>query len=166
MYMNNTFKAQKFTLKKIVENLDAIPNKGFSDEVQKLTPDQKKKLMEMASCFENYGKAIKNEEAILNSAQGLAELCKLAETYALTEAGDWFQQEIVRKDMKGLKTRVMEYNKVAKECYARLQQLGVAYEDIGHFLGRYYNLKPKSIDNGDLHSAGNNMEVDKSTPKI
>lgn len=143
----STPKTTKFTLKRIVENLGNIPDKGFGKETPKLTPEQKKKLVEYASMFENFGDALKNEETILNSARALTELCELAETYALNECGDWFQQDIVRRDMKELKKRVMEYNKIAKEAYARNQQLGVAYQDIGHILGRYYDLKKnKGVD--------------------
>lgn len=139
-------KTTKFTLRRIVENIGKIPNNGFAEETPKLTPEQKKRLMEMASMFENYGMAIRNEEAIMNSAKSMTELCELAESYALNECGDWFQQEIVKKDMKELKKKVMEYNKIAKEGYARMQQLGVAYQDIGHILGRYYDLRKAPKD--------------------
>lgn len=150
--MSNTPKTTKFTLKRIIENLGQIPDKGLGQDTPKLSPDQKKRLMEMASMFENYGEALRNEEAIINSARAMTELCELAESYALNEAGDWFQQDIVKRDMKEVKKRVMEYGKLAKECYAKMQQLGVAYQDIGHVLGRYYDLKkkiaePQAMDN-------------------
>ncbi len=155
----STPKTTQFTLKRIVENLGQIPDKGFGEETPKLSPEQKKKLMEMASMFENLGDSIKNEEAILNSAQSLTELCELAEAYALNECGDWFQQDIVQKDMKELKKRVMEYQKVAKECYARMQQLGVGHQDIGHILGRYYNIKkPSGLDVPAASAAGSGKQ--------
>lgn len=144
--MSNTPpKTTPFTLKRIVENLGKIPSKGLGEETPKLSPEQKKRLMEMASMFENYGQALHNEEAIVNSARAMTELCELAESYALNECGDWFQQDIVKKDMKEVKKRVMEYGKLAKECYAKMQQLGVSYQDIGHVLGRYYDLKKKTV---------------------
>jgi len=137
----------RFTLKRIVENLGKIPDKGFNEETPKLSSQQKNRLMELTSMYENMGQALRNEEAIVNSAKSMTELCELAEMYAVNECGDWFQQDIVKKDMKELKKRVVEYNKVAKECYSRMQQLGVAYQDIGHVLGRYYDLKKaKSLD--------------------
>lgn len=143
----STPKTTKFTLKRIVENLGRIPEKGFGEETPKLSAEQKKKLMEMAAMFEKFGESIRREEEILNSAKAMTELCELAEQYALNECGDWFQQDIVKRDMKELKKRVMEYNKIAKESYARMQQLGVAYQDIGHILGRYYDLSgPKPVD--------------------
>jgi hypothetical protein len=150
----STPKTTKFTLKRIVENLGKIPDKGGfgQEETPKLSAEQKKKLMEMASMFENYGESLRNEEAIVNSARAMTELCELAEAYALNECGDWFQQDIVKKDMKEVKKRVMEYGKLAKECYAKMQQLGVAYSDIGHVLGRYYDLKKKPAPTQGQHA--------------
>jgi uncharacterized CHY-type Zn-finger protein len=149
-------KTTKFTLKRIVEGITngTIPNNGFGEEVKRLTPEQKNRLVEMASNFENYGECLRNEESIVNSAKGLTELSELAEQYALNECGDAFQRNIVERDMKELKKRVMEHTKIAKECYARMQQLGVSYQDIGHILGRYYNLKKAKSMDQDYTSPG------------
>lgn len=131
---------QPLTLKRIVESLDKIPNDGFGEKPPKMSVEQKKKLMELTSMYESFGKCFQNEEELLNSAKCLTELSELAESYALNECGEWFQQEIVKKDMMELKKRVQGFQKVIKETYARMQQAGVAYQDIGHILGRYYNL--------------------------
>jgi hypothetical protein len=145
MISNNIPKTTKLTLKKIVENIDKMTlEKGFGTETPPLTTEQKKKLMDMTSMFENYGECLNHEEAIINSAKGLTELCELAETYAITECGDWFQKEIVNKDMQSLKKRVVEYGKLAKETYSRMQQLGVAYQDVGHVLNRYFDIKKRN----------------------
>lgn len=139
--MSNIPKNNPLTLKRIVEGMDQISDKmNFGSDAKQLSSDQKRKLMEMASMFESYGQAIQNEEAIMNSAKGLTELCELAELYATNECGDVFQENIVKKDMNEVKKRISEYQKIAKEAYARMQQLGVAYQDIGHILGRYYDL--------------------------
>lgn len=137
---------QPLTLKRIVEALDQIPKDGFGEKPPKMSTEQKKKLMELSSMYENFGECLRNEEALMNSAKGLTELCELAETYALNECGEWFQQEIVKKDMQELKKRVQGFQKVIKETYARMQQAGVAYQDIGHILGRYYDLKGNKGD--------------------
>jgi vacuolar-type H+-ATPase catalytic subunit A/Vma1 len=137
----NTPKIKEFSLKQIVENLEKIPNKGFSEETPKLSTEQKRKLMNMAATFEQFGEVLGKEESIINSAKALIEFTTLAEQYAISECGDWFQQEIVKKDMKTMRQKVMEYKKNAQECYARMQQLGVLYEDIKHVANRYYDLK-------------------------
>jgi hypothetical protein len=134
-------KTTEFTLKRIIENINNIPSKGFSQETPKLTPEQKKKLQEMACMFESFGEALGKEDTIMNSAKGLSEFCSLAETYAVNEGGDWFNQNIVKKDMMGMRKKVEEYNKVAKECYARMQELGVLFEDIKHLTSRYFDTK-------------------------
>lgn len=150
----NIPKTTKFTLKRIVEGVKdgSIPDNGFGKEVEKLSVEQKRKLQEMASMWENFGQCLQNEESLMNSARGITELCELAETYALNECPDAFQRKIVERDMKEIKKRVSEFQKITKEAYARMQELGVAYQDIGHVLGRYYNLR-KNKDLGQNSKA-------------
>ena len=139
----NIPRTTKLTLKRIVEAVQdgSLPDNGFGEKPAPMPSDKKKKLMELAAMYENFGECLKNEESLMNSAKGITELCELAESYALNECGEWFQKEIVTKDMQGLKKRVSEFQKIVKETYARMQQAGVAYQDIGHVLGRYYDLK-------------------------
>jgi hypothetical protein len=139
----NTPKTVKLTLKRIVEAVQdgSLPDNGFGEKPAPMSSDKKKKLMELSAMYEQFGECLNNEEALMNAAKGLTELCELAETYAMNECGEWFQKQIVDKDMKELKRRVGEFQKVVQETYARMQQAGVAYQDIGHILGRYYDLK-------------------------
>lgn len=140
--MNSIPKTTKFTLKRIVEALSQIPsNGGMNNEPVKLTPEQKMQLQEMAASFDKFGECLQNEEAIIESAKNLSQLCELASQYAMNECGDYFQQEILKKDTNELKKRISEYNKVARECYAKHQQLKVGFDDIKHIMERYYNLK-------------------------
>ena len=139
----NIPKTTKLTLKRIVEAVQdgSLPDNGFGEKPAPMSSDKKKKLMELASMYEKFGECLQNEESLMNSAKGLTELCELAGTYAVNECGEWFQKQIVDKDMKELKHRVGEFQKVIQETYARMQQAGVAYQDIGHILGRYDDLK-------------------------
>jgi len=138
----STPKNNKLSLKQIVENFDKISTTtGFDNEPKKLTPEQKKRLMEMASQFEKFGEVFKNEAAILESTKNMTELCELASNYAIHECGDCFQTDIIKKDFANVNKRISEHTKIAKECYAKMQQLRVAHEDIGNTLSRYYNLK-------------------------
>ena len=152
--MRNIPKTTEFTLKRIVENLAQIPNKGFSEETPKLSTEQKQKLMEMASMFETFGEYLGKEDTIMQSAKSMSEFCTLAEAYAVNECGDWFQQDIIRKDMATMKKHVTEYQKAAKECYAKMQQLGVLFEDVKHLASRYY----------DLEAIAEGMETSPSQP--
>ena len=131
----------EFSLTKIVENLDKIPTKGFEQNTPTLTPEQKRQLKEMASMFNEYGKALQCEEQIMNAAKAVSECMKLAEVYAVNECGDWFDSQIVKKNFAEASKKTGEFQKLAQECYARMQQLGVLYEDLKHVLGRYYKIQ-------------------------
>ena len=135
-------KNTKLTLKRIVEAVQdgSLPDNGFGEKPAPMTSDKKKKLIELAAMYEQFGECLNNEEQLMNAAKGLTELCELAESYALNECGEWFQKQIVDKDMKELKRRVGEFQKVIQETYARMQQAGVGYQDIGHILGRYFDI--------------------------
>lgn len=153
-------KSTKLTLRRIVEAVKdgSLPDNGFGEKAKTLSAEQKRNLMDMASKYETFGECLHNEEALMESAKGITQLCELAEQYAVCECGDAFARNIVERDMKELKKRVMEFQKCTKETYARMQQLGVAYQDIGHVLGRYFDLKPKQAMGlaGGAEAAGGN----------
>lgn len=137
--MNNIYKRMK--LKKIVENLNKMPStlKGFN-ESPKLSPEQKKKLMEMVNQYNTLGQKLRMEGALIETATALSEIAELAETYACNEASDWFATEVVKTDFKRAKGITDTFQKLARECHGKVQQLNALYEDMGHILGRYYEI--------------------------
>jgi hypothetical protein len=128
-------------LKKIVENLDKMPStlKGFNDS-PKLSGEQKVKLMEMVRRYNEFGQKLKMENSLIETAQALTEISELAETYACNEATDWFATEVVKGDFKRAKNITQTFQKLARECHGKVQQLNALYEDMGHILGRYYEI--------------------------
>lgn len=139
--MNNNYKVQHFSLKRIAENLDKIPRNGIMDDDQpKLTQEQKRKLMDMVSRFNEYGKVLQCEQAIADTAKTIGEIAEMAEIYACNEASDWFQTETIKRDFKDLQGRTTEFKKLAKESYSSIQRLNALYEDVGHILSRYYEI--------------------------
>lgn len=140
--MKSDYKIEQFSLKRIAENLDKIPRNGvFDDNKQKLTKEQKKKLIDMVSRFNEYGKTLAVENSISETSKALSEIAQMAEIYACNEASDWFQQETIQKDFKDLKGRVSEFQKLAKETFGNVQRLNALFEDVGHTLSRYYEIK-------------------------
>src|SRR6266704_2068790 len=100
----NHLEVQEFSLKRIVENLDKIPNNGkFGDEVKQLTPAEKKRLMELVSKFNEYGKVLRCEHALMETSKTLDEISRMAEAYAMTESSDFFQGKVVERDFKQVK---------------------------------------------------------------
>lgn len=134
---------REFNLKQIVENLGKIPRDGgpkFGDEVQKLTAEQKKNLLEKVSKFNEYGKVLRCETALMDMAKTLAEVGQMAESYAMTESGDYLQSEVVKRDFKEVRGITKDFTKLSKECYGRLQQLNALYEDMGRKMERYFEI--------------------------
>ena len=91
-------------------------------------------------------------------AKQLSHIAEQAHSHVLSETDDWFDQVSVNKNMKTLKTGVMEFQKTAKEAHALNQRLTGLYEDIGHVLNRYYEI---SEDSGDMDNDGVNEPDDK-----
>lgn len=170
--MKEKYKVQKFSLKRIVENLDKIPNSGKFDEAPKLTKEQKRKLMEMVGKLNEYGKTLRCEDSIVDTAKALAEIAELAETYACNEAGDWFQTETIKRDFKDLKGRTQEFQKLARETYSGIQRLNAIFEDAGHILSRYYEIRDieeilrrgPAVDQNPVDRERQSM--DNSTPEL
>jgi hypothetical protein len=107
----------------------------------KLTVEQKRKLAEMVSRYNEYGKMIYREKKITEIAQNLQEISDLAENYALNECGDWFEENIVKRNFQEIKKYCEQFGKLAKETQSKQHQMEALYEDIGHILERYFEIK-------------------------
>jgi hypothetical protein len=139
--MKENLEVQEFSLKRIVENLDSIPTNGKIDQPKKLSKEEKKQLMNLVSKFNEYGKVLRCEHALIETAKTLDSIAQMAETYAMTESSDFFQGRVVERDFKQVKGITKDFKKIAQECYGKIQQLNALYEDMGHVLGRYYEIQ-------------------------
>lgn len=147
-------KTQELKLVRIVENLQNIPTNGFAEQKKKLSPQEKKQLIGMLQEFETHATALRLEDKIAEVAKVFNSISTLAETYALNEAGDWFQGETVKRDFKDLKGRNDAFQKLAKECYGRLTQMNALTEDIHHVIARYFDTTKKPAVTETVTSTG------------
>ena len=106
-----------------------------------LSLEQKKKLSEMVSSYNEYGKSIYRERDIAEVAAHLQEIAELAESYALNECGDFIEESTVKRNMIELKKYNENFNKIAKEVKIRQHQMEALYEDMGRVLERYFDIK-------------------------
>jgi len=114
---------------------------GVSETSSKLTIEQKRKLSEMVSRYNEYGKILYREKKITEIAQNLQEISDLAENYALNECGDWFEENIVKRNFQEMKKYCEQFGKLAKETQSKQHQMEALYEDMGHILERYFEIK-------------------------
>mgnify|MGYP001379484326 CR=1 FL=1 len=126
--------------------------KDLLNEVFEDTPKvNKHKVIEGVRNYGNVGKALYNNNNIMEIAKQLAEVAESAHSHILGEQDDWFDKVSVNRNMKSLKGNVVEFQKTAKEAHAINQRLTGLYEDIGHVLNRYYEI---AEDKGDMDNDG------------
>ena len=142
--MKENLEVKEFSLKQILENLKSIPSDGgakFGNDQAKLSPQQKKDLVEKVRKFNEYGKVLRCETALMEMSKTLAEIGQMAESYAMTESGDYFQSEVVKRDFNEVKKITKDFSNRAKETYGNLQILNALYEDMGRKMERYFEIQ-------------------------
>ena len=97
-------------------------------------------FVEEVKNFSRMGEMISREGSLRDVAKGLSELAEKARIATLQETDDWFDKVTINKNMKSLGNTSGEFTKIAKEANALQQRMESLYEDMGHILGRYYDL--------------------------
>jgi len=129
--------------------------KNILQEVFEESPKvDKYKVVEGVKNYGIVGKSLYNNNNIMEIAKQLSEVAESAHHHILGEESDWFDRVSVNRNMKSLKSNVMEFQKTAKEAHMLNQRLTGLYEDIGGVLNRYYEIDealdahdPEELDN-------------------
>tara|TARA_Y100000004_G_scaffold123763_1_gene139156 strand:+ start:134 stop:694 length:561 start_codon:yes stop_codon:yes gene_type:complete len=148
-----------------MKKLKDILSEAFED-----TPKvDKHKVVEGVRNFGIVGKSLYNNSNIMEVAKQLAEIAESAHSHILGEQDDWFDKISVNKNMKTLKSSVVEFQKTAKEAHALNQRLTGLYEDIGHVLNRYYDIDEAmdavGKEDGDIDNDGDTDDSDEYLKK-
>ncbi len=93
--------------------------------------------------FGSMGKHIYREGNLKDVAKGLSELANQVRIYT--------DKVTVNRNMKELTNLSKSFNKVATETQSLQERMSGLYEDMGHILGRYYDLDEleETHDNGE-----------------
>tara|TARA_A100001201_G_C4061295_1_gene192763 strand:+ start:89 stop:736 length:648 start_codon:yes stop_codon:yes gene_type:complete len=123
-----------------------------------------KQIQQSIREFSSFSKVLQKEENLKQIAEKLSVIANNAKSYTLQETEDWFDKVTVNRNMKELTNLSKSFGKIAQESQQLQQRLGGLYEDMGHVLGRYFEIEggddekvkagleePKghSIDEGD-----------------
>ncbi len=114
-----------------------VEDKWFGEDEKKVDTGE---FMQEVKNFSRLGEMIYREGSLRDVAKGLAELAEKARIATLQETDDWFDKVTINKNMKTLGNTSGEFTKIAKEANALQQRMESLYEDMGHILGRYYDL--------------------------
>ena len=125
-------------------------NTGLTDIVediygQKTEKISAKEVQEAIREFSSYSKVLQKEENLQKIAERLSKIATNAKSYTVSETEDWFDKVTVNRNMKELTNLSKQFGKIAQESNSLQQRLSGLYEDMGHILGRYYEID----DNGD-----------------
>ena len=139
-------------------------NIGLSDIVEDIYGTQEtvtaKEIKEAIGQFSGFSKVLQKEENLKQIAETLSQIATKAKTYTLSETDDWFDKVTVNRNMKELTTLSKSFGKIAKESNSLQQRLGGLYEDMGHVLGRYFEMEddPSAEDAEDVGVKGHDIE--------
>ena len=111
-----------------------------TEEFQQLPSELKKHFLEIISTYGQHRESMNRKSDIRQVAETLGGIADAAQEYTLREGGDWFDRVTIKRNMNELKKLQTGFEKEAAEASAQQQRLEALYEDMGHVLGRYFEI--------------------------
>lgn len=111
-----------------------------NEEFQQLPSNLKKHFLEIISTYGQHREGISRKSDIRQVAETLGAIADAAQEYTLREGDDWFDRVTIKRNMGELKKLQSSFEKEAMEASAQQQRLEALYEDMGHVLGRYFEI--------------------------
>ena len=147
-----------------VPAIGGAPSKGLTDIVEDIygTNSEKvsaKEIKEAMKTFSQLGRTLQTEKNLKEIANSLSTIATKAKTYTLSETEDWFDKVTVNRNMKELTNLSKSFNKIATEAQSLQERMSALYEDMGHVIGRYYEISDED-DHPEGHGEENIEEGD------
>ena len=111
-----------------------------NEEFQQLPTELKRHFLEIISTYNQHREGMSRKSDIRQIAETLGGIADAAQEYTLREGGDWFDRVTIKRNMNELKKLQSSFEKEAVEATAQQQRLEALYEDMGHVLGRYFEI--------------------------
>jgi len=111
-----------------------------TEEYQQMPTELKKHFLEIISTYGQHREGMTRKSDIRNIAETLGAIADAAQEYTLREAGDWFDRVTIKRNMGELKKLQEKFEKEAVEAKRQEERLEALYEDMGHVLGRYFEI--------------------------
>ena len=116
------------------------------EELQQLPTELKKHFLEIISTYGQHREGMTRKSDIRQVAETLGGIADAAQEYTLREGGDWFDRVTIKRNMNELKKLQSAFEKESLEAKSQEQRLESLYEDMGHVLGRYFEIADLSED--------------------
>ena len=111
-----------------------------SEELQQLPTELKRHFLEIISTYGQHREGMRRKSDIRTIAETLGAIADAAQEYTLREGGDWFDRVTIKRNMNELKKLQSAFEKESLEAKAQEERLEALYEDMGHVLGRYFEI--------------------------
>ena len=108
-----------------------------------------KELVSKINAFNSIGESIYGKGNLKEVAESLSKIAEGAAQHTLSEVDDMFDKVTVSRNMKELTNLSKQFGKVANEANSLQERMSGLYEDMGHILGRYYQIGEKHIPGHD-----------------
>ena len=99
-----------------------------------------KELVESIRNFNSIGESIYGKGSLKEVAESLSSIAEGAAQHTLSEVDDMFDKVTVSRNMKELTNLSKQFGKVANEANSLQERMSGLYEDMGHVLGRYFEI--------------------------
>lgn len=117
-----------------------------TEEFQQLPNELKRHFLEIISTYGQHREGMSRKSDIRQVAETLGGIADAAQEYTLREGGDWFDRVTIKRNMTELKKFQAAFEKESQEATAQQQRLEALYEDMGHVLGRYFEIAEVTED--------------------
>ena len=107
---------------------------------------------ELVNSIKNYGSLgehIYGKGSLKEVAENLSRIAEGAAQHSLSETEDMFDKVTVSRNMKELTGLSKQFGRVAMEANSLQERMSGLYEDMGHILGRYYEIGEEKVKSED-----------------
>src|SRR6056300_1191261 len=119
-------------------SLTSIVEDMYGKKEEKVSAQQ---IQQSIREFTSFSKVLQKEENLKQIAEKLSVIANNAKSYTLSETEDWFDKVTVNRNMKELTNLSKSFGKIAQESQVLQQRMSGLYEDMGHVLGRYFEIE-------------------------
>ena len=102
--------------------------------------EERNAFLESVKQYGNFKNEIYSSKRLKEISQQIGQMIEAAGSFTLSETQDWFDDVSVSRDLKELTTDYKIFEKTCNEITTLQQRLESIYENIGHKLGKYYEV--------------------------
>ena len=112
--------------------------------------EARRHFLEVISTYKAFGRKLQAEHDLAEIANTLGGIVDAATTFAMKESGNNFDPATVKRNMSDLGKLSSQFEKSALEAKQLQQRMSSLYEDMGHDLGRYFDMQEISDEDADF----------------